>query len=89
MSPAQTPKVEEKNVLIKIPSISTSSGKKKDEEINDELEEKLNDVSSADKCTETPNRSENREEKGDDLKILRASLNINSPNSNGKQMVFP
>lgn len=84
MSPAQTPKIEEKNVLIKVPNTSSSSGKKKDDEINDELEEKLNDVSSADKCTETPNRSENREDKSDDLKILRASLNINSPNSNGK-----
>lgn len=77
MSPAQTPKIEEKNVLIKVPNTSSSSGKKKDDEI-------LNDVSSADKCTETPNRSENREDKSDDLKILRASLNINSPNSNGK-----
>ncbi|CAD8072974.1 unnamed protein product [Paramecium sonneborni] len=86
LSPADTPKLEEQKILIKTGNLNLKSQQLKEDEINDELEEKQNESIQADKCTETPNRSETINEK---LCVLRDNLNINSPNSVGKQIQFP
>ncbi|CAD8133316.1 unnamed protein product [Paramecium pentaurelia] len=86
LSPADTPKLEEHKILIKSGIKIQTQEKNKEDEINDELEEKKNNSMSVDKFTETPNRSESNNEK---ISVLRENLNINSPNSLGKQILFP
>ncbi|CAD8063437.1 unnamed protein product [Paramecium primaurelia] len=86
LSPAETPKLEEHQILIKSGNQIKNEKKQKQEEINVEIEDQQNDSISADRCTETPNKSESNTEQ---ITVLRDNLNINSPNSVGKQILFP